>query len=345
MIDLRNVLIAAGLICFINLNAQSYSNPESVEYDASQDRYLVSNTNSGQILARDQVGNLSVFATLTGSGPHGLEIQDSVVYACNGNRVRGFDLSSGAQVFDLNLNGSFLNGITSDGTFLYVTDFGASKVFKVDVANQTFTTLVGNTNGTPNGIVYDSSLDVLWVVFWGSNAAIKQYTPDIGSLSSSFNTGLTNIDGVALDCFNNLFVASWSPDQITQYPVGSQMGTPMPWTVSNPADIDYDSVNNKICIPNTNTNSVSLETVANCATGVEETGGSAVPVLYPVPAGNMLFIEGVSAGDLSYSIYNSLGMVVLDGKTLNQVVELHELRSGTYSIRINGLPAITFIKN
>ena len=54
-------------------HAQNYSGPESVEFDYARNRYLISNTSSHQIIAL-QNGVKTIFATLTGTGPHGLEI-------------------------------------------------------------------------------------------------------------------------------------------------------------------------------------------------------------------------------------------------------------------------------
>lgn len=332
----RSALLLVGLVLGMTTYAQSLANPESVEYDASQDRYLISNTSSGQILAQDQGGALTVFASLTGTGPHGLEIQGNVLYACNGGRVKGFDLSSGMEVFNLNLGGSFLNGITSDGNFLYVTDFSAQSIYRIDVAGQTFSVLTANTNGTPNGIVYDTMLDVLWVVFWGSNAPIKQIDRNSGAIVGTISTNLSNIDGVTIDCFGDLYVASWSPDQITRYPITITTGIPMPWSVSNPADIDYDQVNARICIPNTSTNSVSLETVSNCITNVEDVRETRDDIVYPNPVSRVLRFAEPMEATTPFQIFNSNGTVVFLGQLGTGAVNVEMLAPGSYNLLLGG---------
>ncbi|MBK7297263.1 MAG: hypothetical protein IPI91_11735 [Flavobacteriales bacterium] len=107
-------------------------------------------------------------------------------------------------MFNVNTGGTFLNGIATDGMFIYVTDFNGDKIFKVDVDAATSSTLVANTNGTPNGIVHDPDTDLLWVAFWGANAPVKAYELD-GTPGQTFATTLSNIDGITRDCFGNLY--------------------------------------------------------------------------------------------------------------------------------------------
>ncbi len=340
---MKSFLFAMTCAAVIPVQAQ-YNNPESVEYDASQDRYLVSNSNGGTIVQRDQQGVVTPFASVPGGGPHGIEILGNTVYACNGGSVKGFDLASGTMVFDLNLGGTFLNGITTNDTDLFVTDFSASRIYKIDVANTTFSTLVANTAGTPNGIVYDALQDLLWVVFWGSNAAIKQVDPHTGAINTFTTTSLSNIDGVTLDCFNNLYVASWTPDAITMFPAGSTVGTNMGWSVNNPADIDYDAVNHRICIPNTGTNSVSLELVANCATALPEGEVAMTSTVHPNPAMEVLHIRSAMKDVQDYSIIDAIGSVKRKGTWREgEVIDIHELASGAYILAI-GKERIRFQK-
>ena len=54
---------AACVFVASTLCLAQYSGPESVEYDAAGDRYLVSNTGSSSIKQRDQLGTVTNFAT------------------------------------------------------------------------------------------------------------------------------------------------------------------------------------------------------------------------------------------------------------------------------------------
>ena len=113
-------------LCF----TQNYNGPESVEYNPNTGSYFISNSGNGQILELNSSNELSVFVSNVGTGPHGLEIVNNILYACSGGRLKGYDLNSGIQVLNYNLSASFLNGIThienvyGDGNpYLYITDF------------------------------------------------------------------------------------------------------------------------------------------------------------------------------------------------------------------------------
>ena len=108
---MKKICIILFLVAAINaVNAQTYNGPESIEYDAAGDRYFIANSNNGQILARSNSGALTVFASGMTGGPYGLEIVGSTIYACDGGTIKGFDLSSGSQVANVNLSATFLNG-------------------------------------------------------------------------------------------------------------------------------------------------------------------------------------------------------------------------------------------
>lgn len=321
----------------LSINAQSLTSPESVEYDAAYDRYLVSNSGDGTIVARDQAGVITSFATGIPSGPYGLEILGNTLYACAGGRVRGFDLATGIQVANVNCGGSFLNGITTDGTYIYATDFSNQSIFKIDVDAGTSTTFIANTGGTPNGIVYDPDLGagVLWVAFWGSNAPVKSYALD-GTPGQTFATTLSNIDGITRDCLGNLYLASWTPDAITRLEISSGTQTNMGWSVSDPADIDFDAVNSLICIPNTSPNTVTLETVEACITGIADNGLNGEITLSPNPTTNTIQFTNVNNAR-TYRILDSASRAVLSGKVpSNATIDVSVLRPGVYVLALEG---------
>lgn len=299
---------------FLTTNGQSITSPESVEYDALYDRYLISNSAGNSIVAMDQAGTVTAFASGIASGPFGIEILDSVLYACAGGFVRGYHLATGIQVFSLNVNASFLNGITTDGTFIYVTDFSGAKIIKVDVDATTFSVLVANTNGTPNGIVYDPDQGggMLWTAFWGSIAPVKGYMLD-GSAGPVVPTTLSNIDGITRDCFGDLYLASWTPDAVTRLVLGPNTLTNMGWSVANPADIDFDAVNSRICIPNTSSSTVTLEDLTVCATSVEERASIATFSVYPNPTTDNLFVTGPADMNTTFRILDAAMRVVQSG--------------------------------
>ena len=335
------------LSLFLGITACSaqYNGPESVEYDAVGDRYFVSNTGSGSISVRDQAGVVTPFVTVA-PAPYGLEIKGDTLFACSGGSVKGYLLSNASMVFNRNVGGSFLNGITTDGRFLYVTDFSATRIYKVDPTNNSHTTLVSNTAGTPNGIVWDPIGDRLVVVFWGSNAKIKGFDRNTGAPTALFvNTGLTNIDGVTIDCLGNFLVASWSPAHITRYTpdfvaAGVDLGVA---GLNNPADIDFDLVHNRICIPNAGNNTVVLHDL-DCSLGINEAPTNRVIRALPNPSEDVIRFDPPFARSEPYVLLDARGLLIGGGTvSANAHFDVTKLVPGNYVILFTRIGALVRI--
>lgn len=313
--------------------AAQYNGPESVEYDPVGDRYFVSNTQNNLIRVQDQAGVVTTFVNV-GSAPYGLEILDDTIYACTGSRIKGFSLSDASLVFDLDLGASFLNGITTDGEFLYATAFSGAKVYKVDPVAEGFEVLVNNTNGTPNGIVWDPIGERLVVVFWGGNAPIKAYDRETGASTTLVaNSGVGSIDGITIDCSGNFLIASWSPARITRFePTFSQVGANTGITgLNNPADIDFDTVNNKVCIPNAGSNTVLLAEV-ECMNSVHERRTYTTRVMPNPTSGLVRFDQPLQRAE-PFMVLDARGLLQAHGNLrANAQLDLGDLPAGIYTI-------------
>ena len=248
-----------ALILFgLQVSAQAYDGSESVEFDAANNRYLVSNTGSGEILARAANGTLSVFKSGINPSPYGLEILGNTVYACCGGTIKGFDLTTGNQVFNINLGAQFLNGITSDGvSSLFATDFSGKKLFRIRPAANAFNTMAQNLVQSPNGIVYDQANNRLVFVNWGTNAPIKQFSFADSTVSTITTTTLGNCDGLAWNGLDTWYISAWTGQKIVKFdrnfanaPVNVQTG------MSSPADIYYNQLSDTLAVPNSGNNTV-----------------------------------------------------------------------------------------
>lgn len=249
------------LSCFLSYHlsrAQSYSGPESVEFDSLSSCYYVANTTSHQILKRTPAGSLQIFATLSGTGPHGIEILNNKLYACNGGTVRVFNLQTGALLNSINLGATFLNGIThTDSANIFVTDFNAKKIFRINAITNAFNVFVNNTVQTPNGIIYDSPNQRLLYGTWGSSARIKAVSLADSSQSNLLTTALSNIDGICVDNASNIYVSNWGSNSLVMYPAWSYSSPQTLMTgLSSPADICYNFRGDSIAIPNSGNNTV-----------------------------------------------------------------------------------------
>lgn len=245
--------------------SQTLNGPESIEWDASNTRWLIGNKGNGTILARSESGTLSNFVTGIPSGPYGIEILGDVLYSCEGGFIRGYNLTSGANVFTLNLNATFLNGLTSDGNNnLYATDFSAKKIFKIDVNAVSFTTLASGLAKTPNGIFYDGENNRCVYVTWGSNAPIMAIDLTTNVTSTVLVTTLSNCDGITRDSCGNYYVSAWGNNKLNKFDVSlTGTHTVLPTVLSSPADIDCRFGTTTDIVGNTNSNNTITLTQIN----------------------------------------------------------------------------------
>jgi DNA-binding beta-propeller fold protein YncE len=326
--------LSSAIILSSFISAAQFNGPESVEYDPVGDRYFVSNTQSASIKVLQQDGTVSDFATGLPNAPYGLEIMDGVLYACMGSGVRGYALETGAEVYYRDIGAQFPNGITTDGTHLYITAFQGNRIYKVDPVGDTHSTLVNSTGGTPNGIVYDPLEQRLVVAFWGSNAPIKQVDPVIGSVEHLvLNSGLNNIDGITIDCHGNFITSSWGPtSRITRWdPAFAGPGVDMNIAgLANPADLDFDHVNNRIAIPNSGSGTVLLHDV-DCTTGLTDRRQEPAIMVIPNPVRDLMHIQPAFKKAEPYIILDARGLLI-GGGTLqpNAMIDMRRLAAGTY---------------
>ena len=101
-----------------------YNQPESAEYDAVRDRYLISNWGDGNIIQIDRDGTESFFDTSLASSV-GMVILDDILYVSADTAVVGFDLATGQEVWSLIIPEiDFYNDLAFDSSgYLYVTDY------------------------------------------------------------------------------------------------------------------------------------------------------------------------------------------------------------------------------
>lgn len=262
----------ALLICLpITLCAQSYSNPESVAFDPSNNRYLVSNSNNGQIIARASDGTLSVFKSGISPSPYGIEVLGNRVYACCQGFVYGYNLQTAALEFTVNTGATFLNGIASDGSqYLFVTDFNLKKIHRVNVASQTSNVMASGLVQSPNGMIYEATNNRLVFVNWGGNAPIKAMSLADSTVSVLTSTSYSNCDGIAKDNAGNYYVSSWGSSGIIKFNPDFTSPSVVFTGLSQPADIFYNSFTDTLAVPATGNDNVyffdlNSEVVSSCS--------------------------------------------------------------------------------
>jgi len=298
------------------------NNPESVVYDSSRCRYLVSNWGDGNIIAIDSTGTQTPFNTEMDQAA-GLHIVGNIIYAASTEGsvtgIVAFDLTSGDRIYTMDIpEKELLNDITSDGSdYLYVTDCDANKIFFVRLSDMTYGTLVDSGLGYPNGIIYDEASNSLLVLNGGlvGRPLLSVSLVDT-SLSVIAETGLNSIDGLSVDDSGNTYFSSWATDKVYRYdPSFANPPEVISEGHSDPADIYVNRIDNILAVPNFNGNSVDLVPLdpQSSASGGETVQSEPCIRIFPNPFRHVTRMEpnipsGVPDGNLS--IYSLDGRLV-----------------------------------
>jgi PKD repeat protein len=251
-LTMKNSLFLFLLICGSSIFAQTFNSPESVDYDEVRHRWIVGQNGSGEIhVLNPSTMTLTTLATGIPSGPHGIECVGDTVFVCDGGRVRGYNLLTGAQVFNVNLSATFLNGITWDGgDFLFATDFTAKKIYRIRISTGGFNSMV-TTTYTPNGIYYDGSNNRCVFVNWGGTARVQALSLVDSSVTTLYTTAVSNIDGITRDNQCNWYISTWGGNALRKFnPTFSAAPISVMTGLSSPADIDINVAGDSIGIPN-----------------------------------------------------------------------------------------------
>jgi len=281
------LLFFVALFAINLLFSQAYNNPESVVYDAANDRYLVSNKGNGDIISvpRTDPNNLSYL--YNGSwcvSLRGITIVDNVVWGAGTSSqaslnqyLIGFDLNTGLIINQFLISGgNFVNDVVADESgFVYVSDGNVNKIYRININTGTSTGF--NFSGA-NGLLYDGA---------NNRLIYTDDTPTTGSQISALdiatntsipliaNPNFQGLDGLTVDHLGNYYVSSWSTNEVYRYDpnfTGSIVASTGHNNVNHngPADIFYDQVNNVLAVPNFTANTVDFIPFAQLSTNDNE---------------------------------------------------------------------------
>ncbi len=333
-----SVFISAFLFLVPSVFSQ-FATPESVTFDSVYNRWLVTNS-TGVIKQRTADGSVSDFAP-AGSGTHGIRIYNNTAFVCMQNRIKGFALTNGAEVFNVQLTGaSFLNGLgISSSGIAYISDFTGQRIYKLNLNTQLWWIYVPAAGGQPNGVYVDTPRNRLLVCFWGSNAAIKQVNLSDSSITTITNTGYNNCDGIYLDKYDNVYISSWgpSPAKILRYDINFSLPAAIVINsgLSNPADIFINKSRDTLCVPNSGSNTVTFHNIGNIS-GVQLVNSN-IPLNYKLfqnypnpfnPATKIKFDIANGGENALLTVYNSAGQQI--AVLVNETV-----KAGTYEVEFN----------
>jgi hypothetical protein len=186
--------------------------PQTIIYDESHNRYLLSSLMTGDIVQIDSMGAQSYFARATHMNA-AMTISGNTVYGTSydDERLRGYDLETGALVLDVAIPQTFqLLGIAADTSgHLYICDFRTSGgvIFKFRISSQTYSTFVSGLPPGAGGMVYDQPHNRLVVATYeGSNHPILAVDLADSTVTTLTTTYLPECTGISKDRYGRFYV-------------------------------------------------------------------------------------------------------------------------------------------
>lgn len=334
---MKKILFCVFIFTASLSQAQSLTAIEGVEYDPTNQIFLVGNGNNVVRMHSDAVPQGTLGAAKSN---YGMEVMNGVLFSIVGSAIRGYDVTTGAQVMTHTLSGaSFLNGMASNGVDkLWVSDFSAKKIYELNVADlaaPTSSIVVANTTSTPNGLTYDASNNRLVMVSWGANASIKAIDLATYTLSVITTTNLGNCDGVDHDSYGNYYVSSWSPNAITKFSNDFTTTSTVTVTggVSSAADICYAEEIDTLAIPCTGNNVVKFVGF-NPSFVLEGNTSEFQAYGFPTEVKDMYTV----GFDLPQAVDVNIRLFDVNGRLVNEVIH-QTFPQGNHQVVLTELPA------
>lgn len=205
------------------------------------------------------------------NGPKGLAVVKDVVYVADINRVVGFNMHSGEQVFVVDIPAKMLNDLcTVDKNHVCVSETVSGRVLLIDLTNKSIRFL--GTIAGANGVTYDEKTGKLYAVGMGANmSGGKIYQKDLKSTDTVFSelpqspTGI--FDGLEMFDDTHLIASDWisftsKTGRIVVYDLNHH--TTQVYSVeAGPADMTYDRSTHTIYIPQMMKNSLFIDNFKN----------------------------------------------------------------------------------
>lgn len=343
------LLILIVLALSVQVSAQYLSLPESIVFDEPRNRYLVSNWGSGHLVRIDSMGTQSYWLTNQQCFA-GLHIQEGVLWvACREYGVKGFDLETGDNVLNLYIPATNINDITADTSgFLYVSYPTESRIYKVDVHNDTFWVYAEDGLDTPNGLYFEEETNRLLIISYRFNSPVQAIDLADSTLYTVTSTTLDELDGLTRDSDGNYYVSSWNTNAC--YRFDPDFADPPEFFSAHnddPADISINHRDDLLCVPlfftsNVEFVSVPLHAGDRISPTLQET--SFLYPNYPNPFNSETVIPFrlSNSDNVTLSIYDINGREIIGSLNRRLLAGNHEiafdastLPSGTYIIRLS----------
>ncbi|MCY1070494.1 hypothetical protein OV090_37480 [Nannocystis sp. RBIL2] len=242
---------------------EGFSHPESILIDPVDGVYLVSNIGGNPDAVDDNGfisrvlpdGTIEELQWISGEAgdftldaPKGMAIVEDILYVADITVVRKFDRVTGEHLGDIEVEGaSFLNDLSPDADGnVYVSDTNTQSIHKIDPLDAVSLLISDDQLAGPNGLYIDG--EVVMVVGYDGQTVWRIGLVD--PMPYDFTLLPTGgLDGIVGTGFGWL-VSSWDAEAVYYRSdiIQRDLETVIEG-ISSPADIEFDSANNRILVP------------------------------------------------------------------------------------------------
>jgi DNA-binding beta-propeller fold protein YncE len=195
------------------------------------------------------------------NAPKGMAISANKLYVTDIDKVKGFDLSSGKEIFSLSFEADkvyFLNDLClKDPTHLFVSSTDKNAIYEIDLKAKSYKKLAfADTINGPNGLFYDAAAAKLYVA--GFSQSGRVYEVNLNSKKGNTARQIVNIGGSFDGLHVNkttLFVSDWKSGKVIvlknwSKEMKEQTKEEFPaYFINGPADFFYSEKNSRLYLP------------------------------------------------------------------------------------------------
>ncbi|MGC9362466.1 MAG: SMP-30/gluconolactonase/LRE family protein [Candidatus Syntrophosphaera sp.] len=252
------LLLLAAYVLLRFSRPNPLNNPESIVYDETQDRFLISNAGNGRIISMNPKGSFDILLKDGLANPRGMKLKYPNLYVTDNTQVKVIDLEQERIAESIPIPGSImLNDIEFDHLGkLYVTDTKANTLYILDPATKEIEEVRSPLLKAPNGIIYDYPRKQMLIVCLKEGSPILSYGIEDMQVTTFMPTLYDNLDGIAIDDLGRIYFSSWSEKAIFQIP--QEQNRTLIWQegIESPADIYYHQPTGEILVPNFKKNEI-----------------------------------------------------------------------------------------
>jgi len=253
------LVLLAGIITFILLSKRDPLNgPESIAFDETGKRFLVSNTMGKSITSLSLSEQWTPFLDEGLDEPRGLTIHSGKLYVADKTAIKIINLDNAAIIDTIQIPGAvMLNDLafTKNG-IIYTTDTAGNCIFVIDPANNNIQKLVSPLLKKPNGIIYDMPRNQMFVVCFTEKSPILSVSTLDNKITIFMDSIYDNLDGIAIDDLGRIYVTCWGQEMIFEIPQEQNRYLPTFKNIKAAADIFYYQPENQLIVPLFNDNKI-----------------------------------------------------------------------------------------